>query len=271
MFHVSGVGAAEPPHILDESVSGITETSAVLEATIDPGDGGVYYQFQLGLEGEELPDELLCPWPAKAEPPCEGDRALGVFPIRKIEGDVETVELDIGEWAALTHADALKPGTVYSFRVVVAPAVSREDDMIEWEEPAIVGMNEWFRTLGGPGAISGLPLAEPSRVVEVDLPMCRKGMTAGAGRCDCRGFPPRTVNGKVRCVKPKGLSSFRLLRHPVGLSHLPRSLQFGLAQWLPPVKTSPSQASRWDCLSRRGGRLWSGKPTNHLYACVGRA
>lgn len=240
-----GVGAADPPQILDESVSGITETSATLEATIDPGEGAAYYQFQLGPEREELPGELLCPSSLGGDSSCEGTQAPGVFPIEMIEGEPQVVELDLADWKESIESAALEPGTGYRFRVVAARAVPRENGIIEWEDPTVIGMNKWFTTLGVAAPVAGPPLEKPYLMVSAPIPPCRKA----SGRCGCRGFPSRRVDGKVRCVQPKGLPHFRLLSHPVGLSHLPRSLQFGLSRWLAP--SSPEGKAR--PLNLRGG------------------
>lgn len=250
----ASVEAAETPVILDQSVSGVMETSAILEATIDPGDGAAYYQFQLGPEREELPSEMLCPLSTGMEPLCAGNQAPDVFPIGLVEGEVQTVALDLAEWAAAGHANTLMPGTPYRFRVVAAPAVDRDDDTIEWEEPTVVGATMWFTTLGSPVVSRGPPLAEPSRPVEVDRPMCRKGSKRSSGN-GCCPWRARKVEGKVRCVRPAHLPHFDLLRHPVGLSHLPRALQLGFGQWSPP--TDPSIEARPPKL--RGGRAYLGE------------
>ena len=228
---VPSVRAAEPPQILDESVSGITETGAVLEAAIDPGDGAAYYQFQFGLEKDELPSELLCPSSTGAEPPCEGNQSPDALPIGELAGDVQTVELDLGDWVAAGHMDALKPGTSYRFRVVAAAAVDREDDTIEWEGPVVVGMTEWFTTPGSVDSALGPPVSEPVRATP-----CRKALSASVGGCRCPGGSlGQKVKGKVRCAKVKHLPHFNLLSHPVGIPHLSRDLQYGLSPWLPPI------------------------------------
>jgi hypothetical protein len=228
---VSSASAAETPQILDESVSGITETGAVLEATIHPGDGAAYYQFQLGPEKDDLPSEMLCPSSTGAEPPCEGNQSPNALPIGELAGDVQTVELDLGDWVAAGHMDPLKPGTSYEFRVIAAAAVDREDDTIEWEGPEVVGMTEWFTTPGSVDSALDPPAPEPVRPTP-----CRKARLAYARGCRCPGRSlGQKVKGKIRCVKVKHLPHFNLLSHPVGVPHLPRDLQYGLSLWLPPI------------------------------------
>jgi len=242
-------GAVEPPQILDESVSGVTETSAVLEATIDPGDGAAYYQFQLGSERDDHPSELLCPSSMGAMSPCEIDQSPDALPIGKLAGDVQTVELDLGDLVAAGHMDPLNPGSSYGFRVVAAAAVDREDNAIEWEEPAVVGVTEWFTTLGSAAPVLGPPASELATTERITP--CRKAPSAYASRCGCRRGLPQKVHGKVKCVKVKHLPHFNLLSHPVGIPHLPRDLQYGLSLWLPPVKVRP--------LKLRGGTVHFGE------------
>jgi hypothetical protein len=53
----------DPPAILGESVSKVTEHDATLEAQIDPHGAGAYFQFQLVSDPGAYAPEILCPEP----------------------------------------------------------------------------------------------------------------------------------------------------------------------------------------------------------------
>jgi hypothetical protein len=133
-----------PPMIQSESVSGLTPTSATLEAEIDPqvAHAGVFYQFQLLPDPGEAPTEIACP----ASPPsgfsvCVGPSNPEALPLGWIPGnEPQTVKLDLAN-AGVT----LEPGRTYFFRVLAANRVFTEDTA-EWEAPAVFGNSEEFTT-----------------------------------------------------------------------------------------------------------------------------
>lgn len=146
-----------PPSILGESVSNVTEDNATLEAQIDPHQAGAYYQFQLVADASEYASEILCPEPPFPGPfqPCVGTHARGVLPIGSIGGGAGPVSLDLSSAGV-----RLQPATIYHYRVLTARAMQTEDT-IEWEAPAAAGVDQTFTTSseapstgGGSGSVS---------------------------------------------------------------------------------------------------------------------
>jgi hypothetical protein len=226
-------GAAAPPEILSQSATGITETSVVLEATIDPVEGAAYYQFQIVPAGTPLPSEILCPDPSAGAPPCEGTQTQGALPISKVDGEAQSVAFDYAQWATAKGYPLLQPVTTYVYRVVAARALETGDGSIEWEEPTVIGVAKSFTTAGGIEPMPHLEMPEPPEGITGGPLGCRR-----AGNPCCRLKGPRRCcrravrHGKVRCLRPRHVSHFSLLHHRVGLPHLPYALRFGLSQWL---------------------------------------
>lgn len=101
------------PSILHESVSGISEHSATLEAEIDPGNPSAYYQFQLVGDPLAFPSGLRCP----SGVACVGPVSDAALPLVSINSK-QTVKLDLGSLGI-----SLQPGTTYHYRVGAASAV----------------------------------------------------------------------------------------------------------------------------------------------------
>jgi hypothetical protein len=143
-------GAQPPPAIESESASSISPTDATLEAQINPGDAvsGVYYQFQIATNLGEYVSEIICPPEPSSEPahPCIGAHSSDALPIGFVEAGSgsSSISLDLNS-AGL----ALKPGTSYQYRVLVAKAIQSEDTT-EWESPAVVGAVHSFETPAQP-------------------------------------------------------------------------------------------------------------------------
>lgn len=137
--------ATTAPSVEGETASSITSDGATLEAEVDPGSAGAYYQFQLSEHPSEFADEIFCPTSPQSKPPlpCVGPESAAALPIGLVshaEGQT-TVKLDLAG-AGVT----LKPGTTYYFRLVAASAVQSEDT-IEWEQPVVPGGTKSFTTL----------------------------------------------------------------------------------------------------------------------------
>jgi hypothetical protein len=145
------VAAASPLSIESESVSNVTPTNATLEAEINPQDAanGVFYQFQLLLDPGEAPTELACPpSPPPGYSTCVGPQSSDALPIGFVSGagsHLITLELS-------NAAVSLKPGRIYYFRLLAAPAKQTEDS-VEWEPPAIFGQSEDFTTPNPPSIL----------------------------------------------------------------------------------------------------------------------
>ncbi|MFI4992088.1 MAG: NHL repeat-containing protein [Solirubrobacterales bacterium] len=131
-----------PPTVNGESLSGITQNDATLEATINPGGQAVRYQFQLVSNSDEYRSEIDCP--PHPGPPfvCIGEHVTEALPIGFIEkgSEPKSVTLDLAS-AGVT----LAPGTIYHYRVLVTKSVATEDT-IQWEGPPVYGANETFTT-----------------------------------------------------------------------------------------------------------------------------
>jgi len=142
-FAAMAAFASEPPTIEEESVSGITSTSAILEAQVSPhSENGADYQFQLVTDPEEYASEILCPEPPFGHALCLGPVAEGVLPIRYVFEEATPVSLDLSSIGV-----TLQPGTTYHYRVLVARSALTEDT-IEWEPPIVTGADHTFTTVG---------------------------------------------------------------------------------------------------------------------------
>lgn len=156
-----GSATAVPPSIESESVSGISPTSATLEAMINPQstERGAYYQFQLAEDPSEFAPEFTCPtegFPAHSSL-CLGITAQeGALPISMISAGAsdQAVSLDL-ENIGVT----LELGTTYYYRVIAARIVPTEDT-IKWEEPTVFGAAQSFTASEATGA----PIVEAESV-----------------------------------------------------------------------------------------------------------
>lgn len=135
-----------PPTITAENATEVTATGATLEATIDPGssEDGTYYQFQIAKDPSELAEEFQCP-PPPPQPSvltCTGTESTTALPIDQLSQDAgeTTIALDLSEVGV-----TLEPSTTYYYRVLAANAVSA-GDILEWEEPTVLGGTESFKT-----------------------------------------------------------------------------------------------------------------------------
>jgi hypothetical protein len=131
----------DPPSILGELVSNVTEHDATLEAQIDPHEAGAYFQFQLVSDVGAYAPEILCPEPPFQGPfqPCIGTHAADVLPIGFIE-KAGTVSLDLSSVGV-----NLQPAVTYHYRVLVARSAQTEDT-IAWEAPSVTGSDQAFTT-----------------------------------------------------------------------------------------------------------------------------
>lgn len=187
---------ASPPVIESVGVSDVTDSNAVLSAVIDPVEGGAYYQFQIAADPSEFASEILCPedFEAGTGPSCEGPSAKGVLPIGELWGETQAVELDLSD-AGVT----LQSGSAYYFRVLVARAADEEEDeVIEWEEPTVVGETRDFTT----GNNGGEPSVPPVLAVPLSIPSYSVAYDLIGTRPLCRGERIRR-RGRVLCVKPR--------------------------------------------------------------------
>ncbi len=146
------------PEATSESVSGVTNSDARLEAQIDPEGQAVYYQFQIVAEPSEFASEIECPPRSASGPlPCIGTPTEGALPIGYLPAGSEdqSVSLNLAQ-AGVT----LKSDTTYHYRVIVAPAVQTEDT-IEWKGPSEYGADQTFTTTSGPSppSIEGVSLS----------------------------------------------------------------------------------------------------------------
>jgi hypothetical protein len=218
---------AQPPALQDLGVSAVTETNAVLGATIDPVEGGAHYQFQIAANPSEFASEIICP--AHPEPSidsiCAGTNAEGVLPIGEVWAEAQQVELNLNEVGS-----TLRPGSTYYYRVLAARAVGEEEDeTIDWEDLTVMSETRGFTTDSG---------LEPSIPPDLSVPNPLVVPSPILGpRRPCKNVVRR--EGKVRCVKPQ-VQSFcgvpvvrdyekRLRRLPSG-EPLPEILPFGPPQ-----------------------------------------
>ncbi|HWB69413.1 MAG TPA: hypothetical protein VG518_05500 [Solirubrobacterales bacterium] len=205
------------PSIQGESVSGITETDATLNAQITPGmwghegdefdEVGAYYQFQLVEDPSEYRPEIGCPDLSAAPPSvqCLGPMLLeGLYGEAPAVGpfDFDSTDLPFdslgGELASqsvgLDLQDAgteLMPRTTYHYRVVTvlrAPGV----DTINWEAPPVYGPDQTFTTppytkdegssqaQGHATTAGGDKGSDPPRVHKIN---CANGKAPRRGKC----------------------------------------------------------------------------------------
>ncbi|HEU5253375.1 MAG TPA: hypothetical protein VFU16_08645 [Solirubrobacterales bacterium] len=164
----AGSALAMPPSIVGEGVSGVTETDAVLEASIIPGHfdpweweeaGGAYYQFQIAEDPSEFWPEVTCPEDNPKSPVngCLGPYGImdGPPPAASIErkpGDLPTLRL-MGsiqpQQVALELASAgvqLEPATTYHYRVIAVELVQTIDSPPPWYTPPLYGDTQIFTT-----------------------------------------------------------------------------------------------------------------------------
>jgi hypothetical protein len=143
--------AATAPAVEAESDSHVTRNDATLEATLNT-EGlpyGDYYQFQIAANPDELLPELVCSEWGKVQPPgyngclAPGKWPSGAIPLGAIFGPAgsQSVHLDLASVGV-----QLKPGTTYTYRVLIARRKLTEDT-ISWESPAVVGSEETLTTL----------------------------------------------------------------------------------------------------------------------------
>ncbi|HEU5253376.1 MAG TPA: hypothetical protein VFU16_08650 [Solirubrobacterales bacterium] len=166
----AGSALAMPPSIVGEGVSGVTETDAVLEASIIPGHddiwewdeaGGAYYQFQIAKDPSEFWPEVTCPeedpeWenPVKgclgpygivgeAHPQASITRRPGDLPTWGLAGSSQPqqVALDLSSAGV-----ALEPSTTYHYRVIAVERVQTIDSPHTWHTPPVYGVTESFAT-----------------------------------------------------------------------------------------------------------------------------
>jgi hypothetical protein len=162
--------ALPAPVVDSESVSGVGEPNAALDAQIDPKGQAVYYQFQLVENPSEFASELECNGveffcKESGTPP----RVLKIGYLPAGNG-ATAVALDLAQ-AGVT----LTPGVTYHYRVLVAPAV-RTEDTIEWDGPPVYGVDQTF-TVQGPS------------IEEVSAPSVSATDATLQGRIDTEGLP----------------------------------------------------------------------------------
>lgn len=150
--------AAEPPVVKEESVSEVSETSAVLHARLNTADTpeGAYWQFQLVEDPAEYRSEVSCP-EDDPEPPdwqCFGSDLYGGPGPESHErqpGDLPTEMLWIAEEDQDVSIDlsaigrVLEPNTTYHYRVVAVERVEAIDTT-QWLYPPVYGPDQTFFT-----------------------------------------------------------------------------------------------------------------------------
>jgi hypothetical protein len=169
LWTTTGSALATPPAIFGEGVSGVTETDAVLEATIIPGHydawpeweeaGGAYYQFQIAKDPSEFWPEVTCPEENPKSPVngCIGPYGIldGPFPVASIErrpGDLPTIRLGGStqpQQVSLNLSSAgvsLEPSTTYHYRVIAVELVPTVDSPPPWYTPPLYGDDQSFTT-----------------------------------------------------------------------------------------------------------------------------
>lgn len=210
---------AIPPTIESQSVSGITETSATLEAEIDPQnlEGGAFYQFQLVTDPDDFWPAVTCPEMHPNTPPvvqCLGPygtidgpppvasilRRPGDLPTERLFGsaDPQAVSLDLG-----TIGRVLEPETTYHFRVLAVEAFLWTVDTIVWEDPPGYGPDQTFTTLGEDPPHPPDP-GEPDPQVQTPVPAGDPVPTAPTLRR--AQAPRRCQKAKSRRVKSRRIS-----------------------------------------------------------------
>jgi hypothetical protein len=142
---VSPSVATAAPSIVHESVSGITETDAILEAQINPQDSssGALYQFQIVPSGGAFAWTFTCPADRASSLCLQMELQDGALPwgvtSRSTEDQQVTLDLAL---AGVT----LQPGTAYDYRVIAATDVLTPD-VIVWAEPIVYGERKTFTTV----------------------------------------------------------------------------------------------------------------------------
>ena len=136
--------AVASPSIDGESVSGITETDATLQAQLNPHslENGALYQFQIvELEGVFAP-KFACSTEEHSSLCIRMESVAGALPWRvtKLGMEDQAVSLDLAQ-----NGMTLEPGTTYDYRVIAAVDVFGFD-VIEWEEPIVYGKRQTFTT-----------------------------------------------------------------------------------------------------------------------------
>jgi hypothetical protein len=140
--------AAQPPLVLDESVSGVTQTSAILDTTIDPEGQSTTYRFEYVPQAVYETSGYVT---ATSIPVPEGDAGAGTS--EGVEGQQLT---------------GLQPATVYHYRVTatssggVTEGTGREFRTLEPSPPLAatlpaVGVSQQAATLVGSIDSRGLP------------------------------------------------------------------------------------------------------------------
>jgi hypothetical protein len=144
------------PAIDSESASHVTSTDATLEATINPGQRAIRYQFQIAEDPSELRSELVCSTEAGPPYTCLGEHVEGALPLGFIGTENEEYAAANGPNARLDLASAgvtLRPDTTYYYRVLGAPEIATIPSGFWWERPAVAGPEQTFTTPGGPGPV----------------------------------------------------------------------------------------------------------------------
>ncbi|MGA9875498.1 MAG: hypothetical protein WBQ21_06795 [Solirubrobacteraceae bacterium] len=137
------------PAIDSESASHVTSTDATLEATINPGQRAIRYQFQIAENPSELRSELVCPTEVAPPYTCLGEHMDGALPLGFIGTEHEEYAAANGPDARLDLASAgvtLRPDTTYYYRVLGAPEIATVPSGFWWERPAVVGPEQTFTT-----------------------------------------------------------------------------------------------------------------------------
>jgi hypothetical protein len=179
----TGIAGASSPSISSESVSGLTETNAVLEATVIPGydeeweewegevkPGGAWVQFQLVADPAEYWPEVTCPErPPESDIQCLGPygppnweeplasigRRPGDLPTERLLGSLEAKQVTLN---LSSVGVSLEPGRTYHYRLIAAEA-KQTMDTIEWHTPPVYGPDHTFTT---PSAEEEPPSGEES-------------------------------------------------------------------------------------------------------------
>ncbi len=144
----TGALAASQPAIESVSVQYVTQHDAGLQATINSkglSARGAVYQFQVVANPSEYLSEIACPVREHSSlggDGCAGAPTPGALPIGSIPNGTEGRQV---YGSLLAAGVALKPGTTYHFRVLVATAKVSEDQL-EWEAPPAHSEDQTFTT-----------------------------------------------------------------------------------------------------------------------------
>ena len=139
--------AVAAPTIDGESVSGLTETNATLEALINPANPeiGALYQFQITPQGGEFAPAFTCPagkFPSGSSLCLRMKSQVGALPLGVTAPSSEDLQVSLD---LASHEVTLQPGTAYDYRVIAATDVLTFD-VIAWEEPIVYGVRKTFTT-----------------------------------------------------------------------------------------------------------------------------